>query len=211
VGPTKHRADLYREQTSTRHNSNVKRCLLIPLVALAVAGCGESSPQSTSTQAKKAKAPSGGGSSTEMTQACSTSSLEVWLGLGEGGAAAGSTYYPLELTNISNRRCRLFGFPGVSAVSGGQLGSAAQRNRSRPAYHVTLVPGATAHTVVQITDVANFPSGKCKPAEATSLRIYPPGQFTAAEIPFNFRGCSAKGPIFLSVEPVQPGLGIPGQ
>ena len=189
----------------------MRRYLLIPLAALAVAGCGQSSPQSTATHATKAKVPSGGGSSTEMTQACSTSGLEVWLGLGEGGAAAGSSYYPLEFTNTSNRRCRLSGFPGVSAVSGGQLGSAAERNRSRPTYHVTLVPGATAHTVLQIVDVGNFPSGKCKPAKANVLRVYPPGQFTAAEIPFSFRACSAKGPLFLSVEPVQPGLGIPGQ
>jgi hypothetical protein len=96
-------------------------------------------------------------------------------------------------------------------VSGGQLGSAAERNRSRPTYHVSLVPGATAHTVLQIVDVGNFPSGKCKPAEANVLHVYPPGQFTAAEIPFSFRACSAKGPLFLSVEPVQPGLGVPGR
>ena len=96
-------------------------------------------------------------------------------------------------------------------MSGGQLGSPASRNRAHPTYHLTLLPGATAHTVLQIVDVGNFPSGKCKPAGATSLRIYASGQFTAAEIPFSFPGCSAKGPIFLSVEPVQRGLGIPGQ
>jgi hypothetical protein len=76
---------------------------------------------------------------------------------------------------------------------------------------VNLLPGATAHTVVQIVDVANFPASKCKPVDASSLRVYPPGEFSAAEIPFAFRACSAKGPIFLSVEPVQPGVGIPGR
>jgi hypothetical protein len=186
----------------------VKRYLLIPLGALALAGCGQSSPRSTAT---KASTTQGGGSTAEMVHACSSSGLEVWLGLGEGGAAAGSTYYPLEFTNTSNRRCRLFGFPGVSAVAGGQLGSPAQRNRARPTYDVTLVPGATAHTILQIVDVGNFDASKCKPAEASTLRVYPPGQFTATEIPFNFRACSAKGPNFLSVEPIQPGLGIPGQ
>jgi hypothetical protein len=75
---------------------------------------------------------------------------------------------------------------------------------------VTLVPGATAHAVLQVVDVGNFSSGRCRPAEATGLRVYPPGQFSAAEIPFGFRACSAKGPIFLSVEPIQPGVGIPG-
>ena len=184
----------------------MKRYLLIPLAALALAGCGQSAPRSTTAKV----APAGGGSSAEMTQACSTAGLEVWLGLGEGGAAAGSTYYPLEFTNTSNHRCRLFGFPGVSAVAGGQLGSPAQRNRAHPTYHVTLLPGATAHTVLQITDVDNFDASTCKPAEASGLRVYPPGQFSAAEIPFSFRACSAKGSVFLSVQPIQPGVGIPG-
>jgi hypothetical protein len=75
---------------------------------------------------------------------------------------------------------------------------------------VNLKPGATAHTVIQIVDVANFPAARCKPAEASGLRVYPPGQFEAAEIPFSFRACSAKGPVFLSVQPIQPGVGIPG-
>ena len=145
-----------------------------------------------------------------MTRACSTSRLEVWLGVGEGGAAAGSTYYPLEFTNTSSRNCRLFGFPGVSAVANGQLGSPARRNRAHPTQTITLLPGATAHTVLQIVDVGNFSPSKCKPADASDLRVYPPGQFSAAEIPFGFRACSAKGPIFLSVEPIQPGIGIPG-
>jgi len=181
--------------------------VLLAVAALAVAaGCGASSMATHAATPKKA--PSG--SSAEMTQACSTTGLEVWLGVGEGGGAAGSTYYPLELTNTSNRRCRLFGFPGVSAVAGAQLGSPAQRNRAHPTYHVTLIPGATAHTVVRIVDVGNFDASKCKPADATTLRVYPPGQFTAADIPFSFRACSAKGPIFLSVEPIQPGLGVPG-
>lgn len=215
MGLTKHRAGLYQEQTSPGQTSNVKRYLLIPLAALALAGCSQSSPRSTATHAAThtaTTAPStgGGGSSAEMTKPCATTGLEVWLGLGEGGAAAGSTYHPLEFTNTSSHSCTLFGFPGVSAVAGGQLGSPAERNRARPTYHVTLLPGATAHTVLQIVDIGNFPSEKCKPTDATILRVYPPGQFTAAEIPFSFRACSAKGPTFLSVEPVQPGVGIPG-
>lgn len=176
---------------------------LIPVAALAVAvGCGASSAKTHA--ATTTKAPAG------MAQKCSTSDLEVWLGLGEGGGTAGSTYLPLELTNISNHRCRLFGFPGVSAIAAHQLGSPAQRNRARPTYHVSLAPGATAHTVLQFVDVDNFGS-RCKPVTATGLRVYPPDQFSAAEIPFSFRACSAKGPIFLTVEAVQPGVGVPGR
>jgi hypothetical protein len=145
-----------------------------------------------------------------MIQTCSTSRLAVWLGLGEGGAAAGSTYYPLEFTNVSRRTCRLVGFPGVSAFAGHQLGTPAQRDRSRTATRVSLLPGATAHTVLRIVDVENFPKARCRRVTAHSLRIFPPDQRAAAEIPFAFRACSAKGPIFLSVQPIQAGVGVPG-
>jgi len=174
----------------------MKKLLVVLVVALV--GCGGSE----ATTPKRASAA--------VARSCTTSGLAVWLGVGEGGAAAGSTYYPLEFTNTSNHRCRLFGFPGVSAVAGRQLGSPAERNRAHPTYRVSLQPGATAHTVVQIVDVANFPAAKCEPAKASGLRVYPPGQFAAAEIPFSFRACSAKGPMFLSVEPIRPGVGIPG-
>jgi len=174
----------------------MKKLLVVLVVALV--GCGGSE----ATTPKRAP--------TAVARSCTTSGLAVWLGVGEGGAAAGSTYYPLELTNTSNHRCRLSGFPGVSAVAGRQLGSPAERNRAHPIYTVNLKPGATAHTIVQIVDVGNFPAAKCKPAEASGLRVYPPGQLEAAEIPFSFRACSAKGPIFLSVEPIRPGVGIPG-
>jgi hypothetical protein len=190
---------------------------LAPVAALAVAaGCGASGSTSThaaTTHAATTTKQASGGSSVAMVQKCSTSDLEIWLGLGGGGAAAGSTYYPLEITNVSNHRCRLFGFPGVSAisVSGRQPGSPAQRDRSHPTYHVSLLPGSTVHTVVRIADVLNFPASRCKPVAASGLRVYPPDQTEAAEIPFGFRACSVKGPIFLSVQAVQPGVGIPGR
>jgi Protein of unknown function (DUF4232) len=200
-------AGFTRSKPRVRKIRTVTRYRIVPvaLAVAALAGCGGGG-KSTTTRATKAA-----GSSVEMTQSCPTSGLEVWLGVGAGGAAAGSTYYPLEFTNTSNRRCRLSGFPGVSAVAGHQLGSPAERNGARPTYKVTLLPGATAHTVVQIVDVGNFPSSKCKPAEAGVLRVYPPGQFAATDIPFSFQACSARGPIFLSVEPIQPGVGIPGR
>jgi hypothetical protein len=181
----------------------VKRYLLIPLGALALAGCGQSNSSSAGLSTPK-------GAAGAAVRTCSTSRLAVWLGLGQGGAAAGSTFYPLELTNVSRHSCRLFGFPGVSAVGHRQLGSPAQRNRAVTPHAVTLLPGATAHTVLQLTEVLNYPAARCKPATASFLRVYPPDQRSAEEIPFRFRACSAKGPIFLSVEPIQPGVGVPG-
>src|SRR5712691_2157832 len=159
-------------------------------VALALAGCGHAGSSGSTRSNSTTKTPSGSGAA--MVKTCTTSRLAVWLGLGEGGAAAGSTYYPLEFTNVSGRTCRLFGFPGVSAYAGHQLGAAAQRDRSRPATRVSLLPGATAHTVLRIVDVANFPAARCRPVNASSLRVFPPDQRAAAGIPFSFRACSAK-------------------
>src|SRR6185312_1444025 len=77
---------------------------------------------------------------------CTTSSLEVWLGLGGGGGQAGSTVYPIEFTNLSAHTCSLYAFPGVSAeLAGHQVGSAAQRDHAAPAQTVTLGPRGTAH------------------------------------------------------------------
>lgn len=145
------------------------------------------------------------------TPRCTTGALEVWLGVGGGGGQAGSISYPLELTNVSGHACHLYGFPGVSAETAGhQAGSAARRNHSAPEQTVTLRAGATAHTVLRITDVSAFPAASCRPVTADGLRVYAPGATNPASIPFRFRACSAKGPVFLSVTPVQPRVGVPG-
>ncbi len=75
--------------------------------------------------------------------------------------------------------CTLYGYPGVSLVSGPpytQIGLAAKRGTTTPVKLVTLAPGATAHAVLQIVDALNFPPSSCGPAKATYLRIYPPNQ-----------------------------------
>ena len=141
---------------------------------------------------------------------CSTSNLAVWLGVGEGGAAAGSTYHPLELTNVSHHACSLSGFPGISAVRARQLGSPAGRDRVHPAHTVTLAPGHTAHAILRIVDVANYPASRCRPVQASGLRVYPPNQRASREIPFAFRACSRRGPVYLSIRAVESGLGVPG-
>lgn len=145
------------------------------------------------------------------TPRCTTAGLAVWLGLGGGGGQTGAVAYPVEFTNISGHACHLYGFPGVSAeLAGHQVGSAAGRDGSAPEQTVTLGAGATAHALLRITDVSAFPASRCRPVTAGGLTVYPPGAFTAAQIPFRFSACSAAGPVFLSVRPVQPRVGVPG-
>jgi hypothetical protein len=144
---------------------------------------------------------------------CPTSALEVWLGVGPGGAAAGSTFYPLEFTNISHQACAEFGFPGVSAVraSGRRIGRAAGRDGT--ASPITLQPGQTANAVLQFTDVANLTAAPCRPINASHLKIFAPDQFGSSEISgFRFRACrgGAAALAFLHVGPLQAGTGVPG-
>jgi hypothetical protein len=195
------------------------RMLLLVLGVLALAGCGSghntAPAPSASTRAASGTTSAETGTATApsavaSTARCRTSALAVWIGLGEGGATAGSTFYPLELTNVSSHACHLFGFPGVSAFAGHQLGSPAQRNHAVPEHTVTLLPGQTAHTVVQITDVGNFSRSQCAPVTALGLKVIPPDETTSAGVPFNFRACSKAGPIFLTIQPVQSGVGVPG-
>lgn len=148
--------------------------------------------------------------SSTTTPRCTSSQLEVWLGLGEGGAAAGSSYYPLEFTNVSGHSCHLTGYPGVSAFGTRQLGSPAARVPSDSIATVTLRAGATGHTVLQITDVSSLSPTACKPVHAAQLKVYPPNATRAVFVSFRFKACSLEGPIFLHVAPLHPRVGVPG-
>lgn len=142
---------------------------------------------------------------------CSTSSLEVWLGLGSGEQQEGELFLPVEFTNVSHHTCDLFGFPGISAVRDGhQVGNAASRDPLFPPKTVTLAPGATAHAFFALANVFDFPSSTCHPVTATQLKVYPPNQFSSASITYSFPACSKTGNIFLNTRVVTAGTGIPG-
>jgi hypothetical protein len=125
----------------------------------------------------------------------------VWLDT-MGSGTAGSTYYTLNLTNLSGHACTLRGYPGVSAVTltGSQLGAAATRDASSPIRTVSLRAGASASSALRITDIGVFSPSLCGPTTAAGLRVYPPGQTASKLIPFPFAACSRHGE--LSVSPV---------
>jgi hypothetical protein len=172
----------------------------------AVAGCASSgSSQPAASGSTPAASPSGPtatsssntpavvapSSSAAGTPACATSALQVKLGSSDG--YAGGVYVTIDFTNTSGSRCPLFGYPGVSLVTGPpykQIGLAAKRSTSTPATTVTLAPGATANAQLQIVDALNFPSASCGPTKATALKIYPPNQTEPAYLPNTSTGCS---------------------
>lgn len=143
--------------------------------------------------------------SAAATPACTPTNTQVWLGLGLGGGTAGSTYYPLEFSNVGHHACTLNGYPGVSASKGGsQVGPAATRDQ-HPHGTVTLAPGATAHVILRIVDWGALCSQE---VVADGLKVFPPGQTRSEFVPFSFGACAHRG--VLIVEPVRAGVGIPG-
>jgi Protein of unknown function (DUF4232) len=142
--------------------------------------------------------------------ACQASQLGVWIGLAQSNGAAGTIYYPLNFTNVSGHKCSLHGFPGVSAIgrNGHQLGSPAGWSDRVAARTVVIAPGATAHTILGYRDAEVTTAPGCDPVNtAVVLRVYPPGRYAATVAAFDLQVCSHAGPVYMSVEPILPGVG----
>ncbi len=141
---------------------------------------------------------------------CTAADLGAWIAFDQGNGAAGTIYYPLEFTNLSKHACSMHGYPGVSAIArnGNQLGSPAGWGSRVAARTVVLAPGATAHTILQYSDVEVSTAPGCDPVyTAVVLRIYPPNQYGATNAMFSLEACSHKGPVYMRVEPILPGVG----
>jgi hypothetical protein len=203
--------------------------LAVAVAALAcaatVAGCASSSSQPPSAGPASASAPaapasgavSGSGNTPAVTPAsssaaagapaCATGSLQVKQGVAQG--YAGGVYEVIDFTNTSGSTCTLYGYPGVSLVSGPpymQIGLAAKRSTTTPKTLVTLAPGATANALLQIVDALNYPAASCGPAKATALKIYPPNQTVPVYLPNTSNGCTKPVQI-LYIGAVRPGSG----
>jgi hypothetical protein len=135
------------------------------------------------------------------TSVCSSSALKVSLGPANG--TAGTTFYPLKFVNTSKLGCTLSGYPGVSAVtsSGKQIGGPASRIPSS-SKTVTLLSGKSASALVGIVETGNFSQSQCAPVTAAGLKVFPPGQSTAATINKTFSTCSSTTVISLTISPV---------
>jgi hypothetical protein len=197
----------------------------VPAAALAVtailaAGCGSAAaPSGGPDGAASGTSPAGaatsspataGGSKPATVAACATSELTVTLVSSAAGAAAGSSYVPLEFTNASGRSCTLAGYPAVafaSGTGGPQIGAAATAEASTHPAALVLAPGGVAHAWLQMVDVGNYPARTCKPVTASGLRVGFSGTATAAFLAHPFQACAktVHGSDVLAVFPVQAG------
>ncbi len=137
---------------------------------------------------------------------CTTQHLS--LSLHQDGAAAGTTFYDVVLTNSGRAACTLTGYPGVSArtsPAGPRIGHAATRDAVYAVTLVTLAPGEKAHARLGIGTASDYPPAKCRPAEARAVAVYPPGAFDRLARPLRFETCARRSVHLLSVTTVVPG------
>jgi len=175
---------------------------------------GPAGPSTTPGASTPAAGPSSRSSAGSGLAACSTSALSVSLDSNQGSGAAGSTYLPINFTNTSGAGCALYGYPGVSFVTGPggtQIGAAATRASGASPISVTLAAHATAHAWLQVVEAGNYPASTCQPVTAHWLKVYPPGNTAASYIGHSFPACSSDKATVLTVRPVRSGAGVQGQ
>ncbi|WP_227488341.1 DUF4232 domain-containing protein [Brachybacterium subflavum] len=118
-----------------------------------------------------------GGGSNDQVSDCTASHLKI--SVDQGDPAAGSVMFTISFTNTGDDPCRIGGYPGVSAVGGGdgtQLGKAAQRGQAGKA--AVLIPNGHAEASLKAVDVGDGggPLGdECEATDADGWRIYAPG------------------------------------
>jgi hypothetical protein len=137
---------------------------------------------------------------------CQPSALRASVGQSQG--AAGTFYQVLVLTNTSSSDCTLYGYPGVSFVTGpggSVIGAPARRNPLIPDTLITLAPGAAASALAGITDTGALPQSACKPGKADLLQIYPPGDRGALFVPDSAEVCTRPGEKFMTITAMHAG------
>jgi len=147
---------------------------------------------------------------TTGTPRCHTGDLSVKTGTGDG--AAGTYHTDLVFTDKSDHRCTLYGYPGVSWVTGDngtQVNDPFERS-SGTKRTITLSPGGQAHAVLVTHAALNYPADKCKPVDVRGYRVYPPDETAAVFVSAPGKQCSVKGTNLGQVQPLASGPGRSG-
>ncbi len=198
-----------------------RRTLAAAVLACAaplLAACGSTSPGAsgstspstvTVTVTPSSSTPTTTPSSTPAgPPTCQPSALHVKLGLSQG--TAGSVYQVIDFTNTSGSDCSMFGYPGVSFVTGpggSQIGAPATRNPASSPKPITLAPGQVVNSVLQVVDAGNYPAKDCLPVTVHWLKIYPPGDFSPLYLHYTTQACSKAGKSILTVQAIVNGSG----
>jgi hypothetical protein len=180
------------------------------LAALAVTGLAACGSGSAPGQAGAGHSPAAGAASGR----CAQPWVKVSVDMTAAGTAAGSTFYPIDITNSSAVSCRLNGYPAawLATSAGLRIGGAAVRDRAVTPHQVRLRPGGTAHAWLQVAAAGNFPPGTCHPVTAHRLTVRLPGGGGPTSVRLTMPACSAAmgGHGILTVQPVTAGRGRRG-
>lgn len=171
-------------------------CALLVLVALTGCSGGSNEPAaapsttispSPSASASPSQTPSPIGAATP-TQTSSPSSAPVagapvcassalQLRAKPLGAAAGTDYIALIVTNVGDADCALVGYPGVTFLDrhGQQAGLPARRDTTSKPHRVVIAAGDKAHAQLSFPNPDFFGSG-CGGTHAKQVKVYPPDQ-----------------------------------
>jgi Protein of unknown function (DUF4232) len=188
--------------------------------AALLTACGTSTPgpaptKTVTTTATAAGAPAPAATPSATTPAaaapagpgtCPSSGLQASLGQGQG--AAGTLYQVIVLTNTSNSACTLYGYPGVSFVTGqggSVIGAPASRNPLIPDTLITLQAGQAASALVGVTDTGALPQSACKPGTSDWLQIYPPGDRGSLFVQYHAQVCTRPGEKYITVTAMHAG------
>jgi hypothetical protein len=160
-------------------------------------------PPSTAPATPPATTPS----TTPGVTRCHTSDLQV--SVGPGDSAAGHVGLRIVFTNKLSRACEMFGYPGVSFLSGpagSEINLPATRSAAEGAPKlIALAAGGRAHADLLLVNTANFATDTCKPVQAAGVRVYPPDETASAFAVYPVLVCSANGVGTAQVFPVQSG------
>lgn len=177
--------------------------------AASAGSAGSPGPGQSAGSAGQSTGPSGAAAAN-----CPPSAIRVTLDIQASGVAAGTSFVPVDFTNISAAACQLAGYPVVTLASraGKQIGTQGTADRSLAAEHVLLAAGQVAHTWLRLLDVMNLPSARCRPAPAAGLRVGLPGFAAATFLRHPMTTCSEQiqGTEIMTVEPFRPGHAQPG-
>ena len=135
--------------------------------------------------------PSPSSTSNAAAPGCASSSLQLhakYL-----GAATGTDYIAVVVTNTGADDCVLRGYPGVTFLDGQgrQVGLPAQRDVTSKPRRVLLTPGEKAHAQLSYPNPDFFGSG-CGGTHAKQIQVYPPDQTDALRANVDAYVCTDK-------------------
>jgi hypothetical protein len=122
---------------------------------------------------------------------CKTSQLVIWISEPEG--TAGSFFYNLNFTNLSEATCTLRGYPKAHAVDlrGKRIGANATHEPGKTKT-LTLAGGEreTETSTLRVVDPGAFSPSECRPEVSAGIRVSPPGQSASKIVPFPSETCA---------------------